>query len=527
MEQTITTTRHPRINMRVTKWLRRISHGKGLLGHTSLSSLPTMAPPIDSHIHLPDEILVHIVQQLDPITLIALSQCSKSWRTLINPNHHDYVQRLLALELTPEYGGIIPLFDEASQTLSPPWESPEWKKTNYACCGCMKLLPHMMFDNHALLRRPYRKPPLGSVEASKASMTDWEPLEPSARWRRIHKKAALLKAERKKWIRFVKRSRSRQLSSEPSPMLWESSHCDVSENIEKYLVGIGRQYRRCIECQRQTGVLSRKLSGYSDLGNQMMPFTAVVSRRVKLTSIIEREFPGLMESLPPDQVPRQRRMMGVSTNVLSFTLYVIHCPSCGKWQESSAFRQPDLFQDGFLHPAKLKGPLLCNHCHLSTHQDPRLLAQELSAHALAIVQHARTVLEEDFKYGWESINREFNSWSHFEPPILGKYKAMNKEILGGLKFQGPLRRKDDIIVDLPSALPDLHRRFKQLRYFLYNEVEPGIRAEVFKDEWMEMWLEDYSLMEAMLPWLNQQIAWVKSNPNAVLNHVLHNNPYQI
>lgn len=33
-------------------------------------------------------------------------------------------------------------------------------------------------------------------------------------------------------------------------------------------------------------------------------------------------------------------------------------------------------------------------------------------------------------------------------------------------------------------------------------------------------------MHAMYIWMCNQIAWIKSNPNAVLNHVLKNKPYQ-
>ncbi|KAH6843488.1 hypothetical protein B0I37DRAFT_399743 [Chaetomium sp. MPI-CAGE-AT-0009] len=441
-----------------------------------------MAPLFGSHVQVPVEILVHIIQRLDPITLITLSECSKSWRILINPNRHDYIQRLLALELTPKYGGIVPLFDEHSQTLSPPCESPEWKSNKYACCGCMKLLPHTMFDNHALLCRPQRKPPPGSVEANKAKVTDWEPLEPSARWRWIQERAALSKVERKRWTRVVQRSRKPQPSSEASPISWttELSHRDLNEEVEKYLIGGGRDRRRCIECQRRAGVHARKLSVYTDWGRQRMQFTAVISRQVKLTSYFERDFPGLLEWLPPDRFPRHWRFMSPPTNTLLLNLYVIHYPSCGKWQECNAFRQP-IFKYGFPFPEKLNGPLLCNHCHLEAYQNPGLLAQELSANALATLQHARRVLEDEFENGWCIINQDFNMRGRGgEPARLEKYKAANNEIL----------------------------------------------AQVL-DGWVHIWVEDYSLMDDMHLWLSKQIAWVESNPNAVLNHVLNNNLYQI
>lgn len=339
-----------------------------------------MAPLINSHVHIPAEILVHIVMQLDPITLVALSQTSQSWRALINPNRHDYNQRLLALELTPEYSGIVPLFDEPSNTPSPPFESPEWKLNKYACCGCMKLLSHMIFDNDAVLRPAYRKPPPGSVEANKAKFTDWEPSEPSVRLRRIQERVALSEAERGKWLRAVEHRRERQPSSQPSPTAWGlgyQAHCDAQS--QKSMIGTGRQKRRCVECQRKKGLLVRVPSRYPchfHPGFHCRERTSVASRDIRPASYFEREFPGLIQWLPPDQVPRHRQNLE-----WPLTLYVIHCPSCKKWQESPAFR---LFQAirGFLCDRPEDPHLLCNDCHLETYQDFGFLAQEFSGRAL-------------------------------------------------------------------------------------------------------------------------------------------------
>ncbi|KAK1835315.1 hypothetical protein QBC39DRAFT_430916 [Podospora conica] len=58
---------------------------------------------------MPFEVLCAIVLLLDPISLIAASQTSRALRTFINPTRHDFIQRLLALKLLPESGGIVPL----------------------------------------------------------------------------------------------------------------------------------------------------------------------------------------------------------------------------------------------------------------------------------------------------------------------------------------------------------------------------------------------------------------------------------
>ncbi|KAH6640110.1 hypothetical protein F5144DRAFT_472564, partial [Chaetomium tenue] len=117
----------------------------------------------------------------------------------------------------------------------------------------------MMLDSHALLRRPYRKPPPGSVEANRATVTDWEPFESSARWRRIQERARVSEVERKDCVRIVERSR-KGLSSETSPPAWEpgyQGHGNIDEKAQKYIIGTSRQKRRCIECQRQSGLFAR------------------------------------------------------------------------------------------------------------------------------------------------------------------------------------------------------------------------------------------------------------------------------
>ena len=54
---------------------------------------------------MPHDLLVTIIQLLDPISLISPSQANKGLRSMLNPQKFHFVQRLLALETTPQYGG--------------------------------------------------------------------------------------------------------------------------------------------------------------------------------------------------------------------------------------------------------------------------------------------------------------------------------------------------------------------------------------------------------------------------------------
>lgn len=462
-------------------------------------------------IHIPLEILQQIVCQLDPISLIALSQASKPWRALINPLRHDHIQRMLALELLPEHGGIVPLFDEQTAKLVPSWGSKEWKSNKYACCGCMKLRSHMMFSNSAILRRPYRKPPPGSVEAAKAAITDWEPLEPSARWRRIQERAAREQEVRAKWARAA------EPQPDPTnPWLRVPRDKETEAAIAKYLVGTARQKRRCIDCELRLG-------NWSLLNKP--PITTKVpvvkSRQLRFSAYWDRHFPGLVESLDPNQTPKQWRWYRGSSVSMYCTLYIIRCPSCSTWQELSAFREWYLFYKGFRFPVQISDRLLCNRCHLATHQDPDLLARELSDGALGMLRHDREQTLSRLAFGWRLISRDFDAQSSDSP--LAKHKAVGAEILDGLKWAHG--RKNRIIVG-ESDLPDLRRRFERYKDFIQNEVDPGTRSGLLQS-WFGHWVEDYDLIENKYHWLGQQIARLESDPNLVLNYVLERDPYRV
>ncbi|KAK4205389.1 hypothetical protein QBC40DRAFT_162564, partial [Triangularia verruculosa] len=129
---------------------------------------------------IPVDILIEIISWFDPISLIALSQTSKSLRNFVNSVEHDFQQRLLALELLPKDGGPEPDSESKSDILQylnlfvlshrgKDW----WAGHKYACCGCIKILSHSMFEDSDMFNTATRKPWGTSAETQRMTFTDW------------------------------------------------------------------------------------------------------------------------------------------------------------------------------------------------------------------------------------------------------------------------------------------------------------------------------------------------------------------
>ncbi|KAL2133215.1 hypothetical protein VTI74DRAFT_2724 [Chaetomium olivicolor] len=476
-----------------------------LSGQSNMSSL--------GGTHFPVEVLQQITSWTDPIALVALSQTSRTWRALINPLPHDFARRLLALELLPEYGGLVPRFDEVNSKVIPPFDSHEWKTARYACCGCMKLRTHMMFNNHALLRRPFRKPPPGSIESENSAVTDWEPVEPRLRPRRIYERAARVAQEGRDQIKTIVAS-----YYEPPATSWARSWTreeDIARVADRFLAGNARHKRRCLECMYQHGHwITRRRPAR---GSEEVP--VAVSRQLRLTDLCEMYFPGLIERLPQGQVPRFWTLKSFLA-----TLTVVRCPSCAIWQEQGAFRQWTTPRVEFYLPFnKPMGEMICNHCYLDSHKDATQLAQELAEGLVKVLRERLESTRFRLGDGWTLIHEDFNSRNQNRSGPLSKHKAFGEELLDGLKWVDP-RRRGIIIED--HDLPDLRRRVHRYRQFIYNEVDAKTR-EQYVQKWFQIWLEDYDLCEDQYRWLKQQIALFEKNPNLILDYVLERLPYRI
>jgi hypothetical protein len=487
---------------------------------------------MDPYLHLPPELLNIIVGQLDPVSLIALSQTSCAWRELISPIHHDFVQRLLALELHPKHGGPVPLFTERDDTFSftPPWTIEGWKDIKYACCGCMKLRGHMWFDNHAILGRRYRKPPPGSVEAVKATLTDWEPLRDSTRLKLIQKRAAQEEQARQNW-RDITRRRLHYEPAHPFAKQPPIYNDDDYEALERLFAGTARQKRRCIECRYQRGDWRNRLSARlwppPLRGIEEVPI--VVSRQFPFSSLQERHFPGLPllePQLAPKFSPRRWRVFrdwDVSTDD-DYNLYVVRCPSCGRWQESSAFRQWTLHHCKFPHSGRRpprgqpERRFLCNHCHLATYKDPGLLAKELTDGLILTIDEDRREVFGWLIAGWRLIHTDFITLLKDV-----KYQAVRDEI-----FDGVAVAEDVDLTTFSEAHLRLYRlRFDRLRQFINDELDSKKRNMILQS-WLKLWFEDYELIENMCRWLTiiQNIV-LRGNPLRVLNYVMEKAPYSL
>lgn len=122
---------------------------------------------------LPQKILCAIFPFLDPIALISLSQASRYYRQVIDPQRCHFVRRLLALELIPAHGGPTPVYHVRSQRLDPSIEDgAAWSDIRFACAGCLRIRSYLQFCPGAVFRRGLRKPPPGSRAASQLS--GWE-----------------------------------------------------------------------------------------------------------------------------------------------------------------------------------------------------------------------------------------------------------------------------------------------------------------------------------------------------------------
>ncbi|KAL2264344.1 hypothetical protein VTK26DRAFT_6587 [Humicola hyalothermophila] len=468
---------------------------------------------------LPPEILGQIITNLDPVSLISLSQTSRGLRAFIGPTRHDFARRLLALELMPEHGGIVPVLrvHGHGEQLSPPWDSEEWKRTRYACCGCMKLLPHMMFDNHAILRLPYRKPPPGTIEAEQAFVTDWEPLEPRARWKNIQARADRARDEQRERRNAVT-AEYRKLVTPPGQPFVRLSRTQVIAaelEAERYICGTSRHRRRCVECQHRRGHWSRL---DSHRGTAKVP--VVPSRRLHFTDRCEIRFAGLFEPVPLEKVPRlwlvYRAHVGDEKTFVA-SLFVARCPACGVWQKQGGLR---LWHYHGRFPENRNSPpdsALCNRCYLETHRGSESsLAEMLSAAVLTVLREDRESLIAQLGFGWGLLYRDFLSGRLQSEPV-------GREVLGGLKWSDNPQHE---VIFNEADLPDYRRRVARFRTFLQEEADERTRRKVMQ-AWFQLWLEDYDLLQENYYRLKRRIAWVEENPNVVLDYVTKHDPYRI
>ncbi|EGS20280.1 uncharacterized protein CTHT_0040190 [Thermochaetoides thermophila DSM 1495] len=491
-------------------------------------------------VDLPVEIIHEIVRQLDPASLITFSQTSKLFRAIIEPSRHEFERRLLYLELLPEYGGIIPVYCfQNNSTVSPAYDSPAWKTNRYACCGCMRLLPHAMFDNSNISRMRLRKPSPGSVEYERSMVTDWMPVPPAARWKVYQERANKARREDEKWRHLI--TDAYRLEAELNAVqtgdgarFEHSSHTQVEiaeSEAEKHLCGSQRRRRRCIECLFQRGHYKRLNPFFSEWHfDPQQP--GIASRPVRLTYIWERCYPGLFDFDPLPAKDRPRLFswpLPYGPSLFQWCHYVIRCHECGVWQEQGAFRY--WFTDSFIQEAQrdwdTNWPWSCDTCEMKK-IGPKKLAERLTQAALINMKEDLNWIFHMLTFGWGMLYQDFYG-EHNEPAPLRQWQAIGNEILGGLSWT---KARDGYpyqysISCTADDLPDLRRRFRLFRDFLYRpDVYQRVRHSILQS-WFQLWVEDYDKYEKVYYWLRDKMEWLKTEETRMLSYMLERQPYRI
>lgn len=332
---------------------------------------------------LPIELQSQVLRLLDPIALISFSQTCQQFRNTIRPTRQHFVERLLAVECLEEAGGPLLHFRARDNAQEPAWEDGKINDMRWTCTHCLRLLPHMRFDNHSLLRLGFRKPPPGSPAA--LPCTSWEPNDQVVSRTVQHRRRAASKAEMKRLRRqyaiavTLNWGRSRQSQSafdrltdfqnaemEPFTALSTTEFAslntfeetklldDVATSVEREMCGYKRRLRKCNECRYQLGdlrshmvtpspvtpgVIQSYLAG-ANLGTTAVPI--VRSRQLYIGTRTHRYFPSFLKDMPSwapeaDKAPNFRIYRQDSRDDV-FTNYMIRCPGCASWKEMANFR---------------------------------------------------------------------------------------------------------------------------------------------------------------------------------------------
>ncbi|KAK3995846.1 hypothetical protein QBC44DRAFT_388096 [Cladorrhinum sp. PSN332] len=424
----------------------------------------------------PGELINEIVSKLDPVTLISLSQSTKSFRQLVNPIRHDFEQQLLALELTTEYGGIVPTIkcwpSSRRIELRPSRHSDAWRSNRYACLGCMKLLPHYMFSEGLLLSLEYRKPAPGTFGARVSSVTDWQALPTGGRWKHIQKQHEILRQNR---IRMIKA---------------KVDLVHPTAEMETQLAGIWRHKRRCIECKYQKGSHSTNLTN-----NDRLP--AVMTGKREYSSSqhgVQRWYPGLLTYHTCQYVSPQFRNVAM-----------VRCPGCKTWQEYRAFGH-------FSFPlTRMPAGRQCYRCYIKAQGRSSSTALALCSQLLGFIDDPCENFRMDFFQGWDTVKKQYGRGE-----MLARHKI--PELL--VDFV-PVRRDPSWkSVDLTDEL------LKQLRP-IFNEYRGkvyGTRANPNLQ-----WLAQYDRRERELFKRLRQIEMVKAvceqKPEVIFDYFTQPEPF--
>ncbi|CAG9972570.1 unnamed protein product [Clonostachys byssicola] len=489
---------------------------------------------------LPLELQVEIITNLDPIGLISLSQTSRYFRNFIDPNKREFIERLLQLELTEEFGG--PAFEYRAryfEELLLFWASEPWQAIRWACTGCMRLLSHVHFDNRSLLRLHLRKPGPGSSEKT---LTTWRASLLGKHW----------SSRQQQSISDEERSRRKRYQIADSiPMVQTFDESLVHYNLEalrdlgldgfdgldqeqfralstdnKLLqifdrniasidserCGLKRHLRRCNECKYQGNCFRRGADG----GTPRVPIQN--SRRIRYTPILHRFFPNYWTGLRTGGPPISDLLLVEAGRAfyIDWTLHMARCPGCERWQEVRAFRigaggcwwRPELgFWAGAAHEetvnitAAFLDGIRCNACFAQA-RGWEELAATLSTWFFRLLAKHQSVLEREVFLGWDRIRELLPSLPSEIQPAVGSILQAEAVVTQGST------------VLHPTSLETIQSLHGQLMGICDNMPEPS--ASEFRHFRLERWCRGFKALTDYLAWLHASAKEIQENPQALV-----------
>ncbi|KUJ08672.1 uncharacterized protein LY89DRAFT_724718 [Mollisia scopiformis] len=428
-------------------------------------------------ISLPLDIQVLILPFLTSTSLISLSQTNHHFRHLIDPQRKQFLDRLLELECLPEYGGEITI-NEHAKIIVPS------EPVSYACTHCLKIIPHTRFDNHALLRLRFRKPPPESRVRQR--LCDWTSGDAKARG--LKRQADLRNDTLENWI-------NQNFASDIT----------VSRLQELYKIGTHRNRRLCNECKFTTGFWARNAgvrsqswrgkSRSSNIGTANVP--VVKGRQRRCHDSTERYFPGLFPVAADAEYPWRWKIYR-EENCDWWTLWSIRCPGCGTWQERAAFRKgsgygvkatpadPDEFRQ-----AGWDGPHFedwrCNSCFV-TSVGKEELGRQLFAFWKKLADFEITMFNQLLPVGWyavDGIERATEGKHSWEQIV--KQDSVSSQLLRRIPDGKEIAKMD---------VEQRRHYYGVLKRWLDGLDGPtAVLSEVMDRHWFRPWSKEYLILE--------------------------------
>ncbi|KGO47769.1 Uncharacterized protein PEXP_069870 [Penicillium expansum] len=499
-----------------------------------------MKPDTPSLGSLPVEILCSIFRLLDPIGLISISQTSSKFRTVVQPQRIHILERLLELECREEVGGVTPIFRSKDNHIDPDFTSKEWHSVRWACSICLHMLPHTAFDNHYILRLQYRKPLPGSPAAT--PYTSWEPtIDGKLRKQyHLHKQQSNYRDEDRKIRRRYDlaskcntlrpdrpmRNRAERLASfQDSGMITFQGfsldqYCSITQEEEQVLLdhearlierercGFKRHLRKCNECRFRRG----ELSSIVQRGTDKVPI--VPSRLLPFPSALDRSFPGfsvIMKNVRPTANAPVQCVYRNNVFDSLWTMYMVRCPGCSRWQELRAFRLGAGFQhwtpttdsisvfknwDETEITGKFIDELSCNYC-FSKGKGREKLREVLVKWLDCCLDNERGRLGYLLLGGWERLLRRY-----WRAELLTDMIEVRNVVLDAQFVAAKVQKDHDYLKISLDDILTLKLGFREW-VTVWENLDPKNRIYFEHNSWDELWFNNYEAIEAHLIWVIQ------------------------